>query len=92
MLACDFEIHSWRRIDSFFRGITARRNPNLVLLTLGLLAGSPRGGFEAVAWWTALSIAFHTVRLAHALALRAAGRTLRPWEEDLALARSAARV
>jgi phosphatidylglycerophosphate synthase len=92
MVACDFEIHSWRRIDSFFRGITARRNPNLVLLTMGLLAGSPRGGFEAVAWWTALSIAFHAVRLGHALALRAAGRTLRPWEEDLALARGAARV
>ncbi|MBM4385845.1 MAG: CDP-alcohol phosphatidyltransferase family protein [Deltaproteobacteria bacterium] len=86
MLACDFEIHSWRRIDSFFRGITARRNPNLVLLTAGVLAGSPAGGFEAVAWWTALSIGFHVVRLAHALGLRAAGRTLRPWEEELALA------
>jgi phosphatidylglycerophosphate synthase/molybdopterin-guanine dinucleotide biosynthesis protein A len=86
IVACDFEIHSWRRLDSFFRVITARRNPNLALLTVGVLAGSPAGGFEAVAWWTAFSIAFHAVRLVHALALRAAGKRLQPWEEELALA------
>ena len=28
------EIHVWRPIDTFFRQITARRNPNLVLLTI----------------------------------------------------------
>ncbi|MFI5321084.1 MAG: CDP-alcohol phosphatidyltransferase family protein [Myxococcota bacterium] len=89
MLACGFETHSWRPLDSFFRLITARRNPNLVLLTLCTLAGSPALGFEAVAWWTGLSIAFHVARLAHALALRATGRTLRPWEEEIALAQMA---
>jgi len=89
MLACGFETHSWRPLDSFFRLITARRNPNLVLLTGGTLAGEPALGFEAVAWWTALSIAFHFARLVHALALRALGRTLRPWEEEAALARAA---
>lgn len=86
MVACGFETHSWRPLDSFFRLITARRNPNLVLLSVFTLAGAPGPGFHAVAWWTALSIAFHAVRLLHALALRAAGRTLRPWEEELALA------
>ena len=27
------EAHSWRPIDALFRTITARRNPNLILLT-----------------------------------------------------------
>jgi phosphatidylglycerophosphate synthase len=86
MLACGFETHSWRPLDSFFRLITARRNPNLVLLTAFTLAGAPALGFAALAWWTALSIGFHVARLAHALALRALGRPLRPWEEEAALA------
>jgi phosphatidylglycerophosphate synthase len=86
MLACGFETHSWRRLDSFFRLITARRNPNLLLLTACTLAGAPALGFDAVAAWTIASIAFHTLRLLHALALRLAGRTLRPWEEEAALA------
>jgi phosphatidylglycerophosphate synthase len=89
ILAFDFETHSWRPLDSFFRLITARRNPNLVLLSAFTLAGSAALGFEAVAWWTACSIVFHCVRLLHALALRALGRELRPWEEELALARAA---
>jgi phosphatidylglycerophosphate synthase len=89
MLACGFETHSWRPLDSFFRLITARRNPNLVLLSGCTLAGEPALGFAAVAWWTGLSIAFHVARLVHALALRALGRTLRPWEEEAALARAA---
>jgi hypothetical protein len=86
LLACGFETHSWRPLDSFFRLFTARRNPNLVLLSVATLAGLPALGFVAVAWWTALSLAFHVARLAQALALRAAGRTLRPWEEEAALA------
>jgi phosphatidylglycerophosphate synthase len=89
ILAFDFETHSWRPLDSFFRLITARRNPNLVLLSAFTLAGSAALGFAAVAWWTACSIVFHCVRLLHALALRALGRELRPWEEELALARAA---
>src|SRR3546814_18943870 len=28
------EIHVWRRVDTWFRLITARRNPNLLLLTV----------------------------------------------------------
>jgi hypothetical protein len=87
LLATGFETHSWRRLDSRFRLITARRNPNLVLLSACTLAGAPALGFRAVAWWTGLSLAFHAARLVQALALRAAGRTLRPWEEELALAR-----
>ncbi len=82
MLACGFETHSWRPLDSRFRLITARRNPNLILLSAGTLAGRPDLAFFAVAIWTLVSLGFHVVRLLHALALRAAGRELRPWEDE----------
>jgi phosphatidylglycerophosphate synthase len=91
LLACGFETHSWRPLDSYFRLFTARRNPNLVLLSAGALLGAPALGFAAVAWWTGLSLTFHVARLIQALALRAAGRTLRPWEEELAFASGSAR-
>jgi phosphatidylglycerophosphate synthase len=57
------EIHIWRPIDYWFRHITSRRNPNLVMLTLSAIAGAPALGLAAVAAWTAFSVAFHLVRL-----------------------------
>lgn len=70
----------WRPIDSAFRLITTRRNPNLVLLTLSVLFGVPDLGFLAVAAWTAISIAFHFVRLLQAAALRiSSGKALESW-------------
>ena len=62
------EIHIWRRFDTFFREITARRNPNLVLLTLCWLIGRPDWGLVAVAAWTLLSLLVHAVQLAQAFA------------------------
>jgi len=44
------EVHAWRSFDSFFRLITARRNPNLILLTLSALAGRPSGEHPDVRW------------------------------------------
>jgi phosphatidylglycerophosphate synthase len=73
------EIHSWRPVDSRFRGVTARRNPNLVLLAAGTLAGRPDAGLVAVALWTVACIAFHLARLALALRERRAGRIVAPW-------------
>ncbi|HYD44440.1 MAG TPA: CDP-alcohol phosphatidyltransferase family protein [Phenylobacterium sp.] len=61
-------IHSWRPFDSWFRLITARRNPNLILLTLSLFIGRPDLGLLAVAAWTILSFLVHLVRLFQALA------------------------
>lgn len=72
------EMHVWRPFDSRFRLVTARRNPNLVLLTLGALAGRPDLGLLAVAVWTAASFLVHCVRIAQAFA--AAGRgPVRSW-------------
>jgi phosphatidylglycerophosphate synthase len=59
-------IHVWRPVDSRFRLVTARRNPNMVILVVGLLLGRPDTGLELVGAWTILSLIFHMVRLAQA--------------------------
>jgi len=82
LLAFKMEIHSWRPIDSGFRTVTARRNPNLILLTTGTLAGRPDVGLALVALWTACSIGFHTVRLAQAFAQHWQGRPVKTWQES----------
>jgi len=81
LLAFKMEIHCWQPIDSCFRTITARRNPNLILLMAGTLAGQPDIGLVLVAVWTACSIGFHTVRLAQAFAQRWRGQSVRTWQE-----------
>jgi phosphatidylglycerophosphate synthase len=72
-------IHVWRRIDSQFRLITARRNPNMVILFACMLVARPDWGIIALAWWTILSCLFHLVRLGQALAVRARGGEIRSW-------------
>jgi phosphatidylglycerophosphate synthase len=64
-----FHVHSWRRFDSFFRLITARRNPNLILLTGAALVQRPDIGLMLVAVWTAICLAVHLVQLVQALIL-----------------------
>lgn len=64
------ELHVWQRFDSLFRLVTARRNPNLLILTAALLAGRPDLGFVAVAWWTGICLLVHLVRLLQAEAAR----------------------
>ncbi len=81
MLAFKMEIHCWQPIDGFFRLITARRNPNLLLLTAATLCGRPDVGIVLVAAWTILSIAFHTVRLLQACGQRLRGRPVLVWQE-----------
>ncbi len=73
------EQHVWQRIDSRFRLITARRNPNLILLSLSVLAGRPDLGLLAVAVWTVASLLFHCVRLAQAAGARNRSGALESW-------------
>ena len=63
-----FHVHVWRPFDSWFRLITARRNPNLLILTPAWIVGQPEMGFRLVAIWTALSLAVHAVQYAQAFA------------------------
>jgi phosphatidylglycerophosphate synthase len=72
-------IHVWQKIDSQFRLITARRNPNMVILFAALAFKRPDLGIELVALWTVLSLIFHAVRLAQANAGRDRGRTVVSW-------------
>jgi phosphatidylglycerophosphate synthase len=74
-------IHVWKRIDSKFRLITARRNPNMVILVGSLLFGRPDVGLKLVAWWTIVSLIFHAVRLAQASEQAARGQRIVSWLE-----------
>jgi len=75
------DIHVWGRFDSWFRLITARRNPNMVILFVALLAGRPDLGLIALAWWTGISLIVHAVRLLQAYAEKRAGRPIVSWME-----------
>lgn len=72
-------IHVWERIDSQFRLITARRNPNMVILVVALLFQRPDIGLELVAAWTIFSLIFHAVRLAQAREREARGASIKTW-------------
>jgi len=72
-------IHVWQQVDSRFRLITARRNPNMVILVASLLVGRPDIGIELVALWTLVSLIFHAVRLAQANARRDRDRPVISW-------------
>lgn len=72
-------IHVWEKIDSDFRLITARRNPNMVILFVATLCQRPDIGLIAVAWWTVLSCLFHVVRLVQAMVRQARGEAITSW-------------
>ena len=78
-----FGIFCWRRIDSFSRLITARRNPCLILLSLGAIAGRPDLGLEAVALWTGVSTLFLLLRLGQAGLTRLASGPLTSWLAEI---------
>ncbi|HEY1383477.1 MAG TPA: CDP-alcohol phosphatidyltransferase family protein [Dongiaceae bacterium] len=75
----EIEIHTWRPIDSWFRLVTARRNPNLLILTAAALLQAPDRGLMLVAVWTIISFVFHTVRIVQAFAARLGGRAPASW-------------
>ncbi len=74
-----FVIFIWRPVDSYFRLITARRNPNLILLTTGALTGHSDLGLLAVAIWTAVTSLFLMIRLGMAAFTRITSGPLRTW-------------
>ncbi|MCA9321294.1 MAG: CDP-alcohol phosphatidyltransferase family protein [Planctomycetes bacterium] len=75
----------WRPFDSWFRLITARRNPCLIILTVALMAGRPDLGIWAVAWWTVVTTVVLVVRLLTALAVRNPGERLSSWLQNVDL-------
>jgi phosphatidylglycerophosphate synthase len=75
----EIEIHTWRPIDSWFRLITARRNPNLLILTVAAITGAPDTGLVLVALWTIASFVFHSVRIVQAFVAQSGGRAPASW-------------
>ena len=73
------QTHIWRPLDYWFRAITARRNPNLAILTVAALLGLPETGFLIVAVWTVLSLSFHLVRIVQAGVVKSTGRPITSW-------------
>ena len=72
-------IFTWRPFDAWFRLVTARRNPCMILLTLSLLIGKPEWGFIAVTFWTALTSVIMALRLLQALMVRLTRGPLSSW-------------
>ena len=82
-LFADCSVFGWRPFDAWFRLITARRNPCLIILTLATLLGRPDWGLVAVAAWTGLTTLVLLVRLLHGAMLRVwAGQRLRSWMSE----------
>ncbi|MCP4044779.1 MAG: CDP-alcohol phosphatidyltransferase family protein [Gammaproteobacteria bacterium] len=79
-------IFTWRPYDAWFRLVTARRNPCLILLTLSFLVGKPEWGFIAVTFWSALTSLALVLRLLQATVVRLNQGPLISWlsETDVA--------
>jgi phosphatidylglycerophosphate synthase len=79
----ELSLFAWRPFDAYFRLVTGRRNPCLILLTVATLVGAPDWGFYAVVVWTVASTAVLFVRYLQGLAVRQhSGQPLEPWMAD----------
>jgi len=83
--AAPFSLFIWRPFDSLNRLVTARRNPNLLILTLAWGMGTGELGLLLVTAWTVVSTLVLGVRVAWALRLRWRGQELRPWLSQIDL-------
>ena len=77
---------AWRPFDAYFRLITARRNPCLIIMSVALICGRADWALLGVAWWTAASSALMALRLLYAFAERVRHGPLRSWLTDPAAA------
>jgi len=72
-------IFTWQPFDAWFRLVTARRNPCLIILTASALIGRPDWGFVAVTFWTVFTTLFMLVRLLQGFAVRLKSGPLQSW-------------
>jgi phosphatidylglycerophosphate synthase len=73
------EIHIWRPIDTMFRQFTARRNPNLLVLSLFTAMAKPDWGLLAVAAWTLICLGLHAFQMVQAFSVRRTVGPLNSW-------------
>lgn len=74
-----FNQYVWRPFDSALRVVIARRNINLLILTIGLLVGRGDLAFVALAGWSVVSVSLQVVRSVQALVVERQGRPIQPW-------------
>lgn len=79
-------IFTWRPYDAWFRLVTARRNPSLIILTVCVLLGRPDWGFIAVTFWSVITTIMLISRLLQAALVRQKSGPLTSWlsAEDVA--------
>lgn len=82
----DCSMFAWQPFDAYNRLITARRNPCLVFLTIGVVVGRPDWGFYAVVLWSLFSSALMVVRLLQATWSRIQSGPVQSWLADPAKA------
>lgn len=68
----------WRPFDSRFRTIVSRRNIILLIMTAGLIAGSPAEAFAICAAWSILSVVIQGARFAQAVG-HSRGASINAW-------------
>ena len=78
----DTSMFAWRPFDAWFRLITARRNPCLLILTVAYLAGRPDWGFIGVTLWTVATTAVLIMRLLQGALVRVRSGPLCSWLAD----------
>ncbi len=78
-----FDMFIWRKWDSFNRLITARRNPNLILLTYGWLTDQPDVGLLLVVAWHLVSTGILTWRLITGWKTKQKEGSLKSWLQDI---------
>ncbi len=78
-----FGIFCWRPMDSFFRLITARRNPCMILLTVSYLIGRPDWGLVSVAFWTVATTLFLLARLTYAFYQKHSKGEVKSWLQEI---------
>lgn len=82
-LSFGIQFFVWRPFDAFFRQIIARRNPNMILLSLSLLIGQPVWGFRAIAVWTVVGILVAATRNVQAHIEARRGVRIRSWLDEI---------
>lgn len=78
-LAWPCSLFTWKPWTSVLRLMTARRNPNLILLSAAALVGTPEIGLIAVAAWTALTTAALWWATGQAIWRHMRGEAIVPW-------------
>ena len=79
-------VWTWRPFDAWFRLIVSRRNPCLIILTVGALIGRPDWGFLGVVGWLVICAVILLIRLLQGVFVRLTQGPITSWlsESDVA--------